>query len=746
MPARRSALSLSLSLSLSLALALGCASSPAPGTSGGAAAGAAPTAAVFHDVQVTLVPEKGLVLVDDEVTLSAEARARLGDEVVFSLHSGLSPERTSPGAPLARTERAVASSSPTDRRAPTERFLVTLRKDERTFTVHYGGPIVHALDAGGEEYARKNIETVGLVSKEGAFLSGASEWLPRFSDDLVAFSVEAHVPAGWDAVSQGGRARHERDAAGRVVRWECPVPQEEVFLVAGPWSERARQAGKIAVQVFLREDDPALAERYLAAGAEYLAMYERLLGPYPYPKFAVVENFWETGFGMPSFTLLGGGVMRLPFILRSSYPHEILHDWWGNGVFVDPRRGNWSEGLTAYLADHLAEEQEGRGASYRRTSLQRFTDYVSEHKDFPVAEFRERHGSLSQAVGYDKVLLTFHMLRERLGDERFVRALRALYEAKRYREASFSDVQRAMEAAAGEDLGWFFSQWVDRPGAPALRVDSAKVVERGGARALELALSQTQAGTPYVLDVPVALTVPSAKTAVRRTVRLAERTQTFSIPVDEAPVRVDVDPEFDVFRRLDPTEVPPALSGFLGAPMRTILIPAAAPPALRQAYWALAEAWRRDGTQITSDAELWQLPPGRAVLVLGWENRFRGTVAQAIARFGGSLDERELRGGGAVVSRAARSAVAAARRADDPALAIAFVATDRAAALPGLARKLPHYGKYGLLGFEGDEPTNVTKASWTEVASPLAVSPSGGALPGRAPLPARPPLIAPPQR
>ena len=37
---------------------------------------------------------------------------------------------------------------------------------------------------------------------------------------------------------------------------------------------------------------------------------------------------------MPSFTLLGSQVIRFPFILTSSYPHEILHNWWGNAVFV----------------------------------------------------------------------------------------------------------------------------------------------------------------------------------------------------------------------------------------------------------------------------------------------------------------------------------------------------------------------------------------------------------------------------
>jgi aminopeptidase N len=739
---------------LAAALACACAGPPARAPAPPAARrGAPPAAALHHDVQVSLVPDRGLVLVEDTVTLSPELRARLGDAVVFSLHAGLGPERAGSGPPLAPAGRGPEPRDEPDAdegaRVPVEAFTVALAPGERSFTVRYGGRIFHPVEERGEEYARKSSTTPGLVTKDGAVLSGATRWLPFVSDDLVAFALEARVPAGWEAVSQGARARHERDASGLLVRWESPEPQEEVLLVAGPLHERARSAGPVLVQTFLRSDDAALADAYLAAGAEYLSMYARLLGPYPYAKFAVVENFWETGYGMPSFTLLGPTVLRLPFILRSSYPHEILHSWWGNGVFVDARRGNWCEGLTAYLADHLVQEQGGHGAEYRRTSLQRYADYVAEKQDLPVREFRERHGSVTQAVGYDKVLMLFHMLRQRMGDERFVSALRRFYAENRFREASFSDLAAAMGAAAGEDLAPFLAQWVDRPGAPAIRLEAAEVVAAGATRAVELTLAQTQGGEPYAVDVPIYLTLPSSREAVRRTVRLAERRQRFTLPVDAAPVRVDVDPEYDVFRRLDPAELPPALSGAFGAAGRWIVLPSAAPPELRAAYAALAERWRTGGTEIVSDAELARLPAGKAVWVLGWENRLRGAVADAIAPYGASLGDAELRAGKTVLSRSAHSVVVAARSPADPAQVVAFVGADRAGALPGLARKLPHYGKYGLLGFEGDEPANVAKETWPVLASPMAAAlgaGGAGALPPPAATPPRRPLAEPPPR
>ena len=202
--------------------------------------------------------------------------------------------------------------------------------------------------------------------------------------------------------------------------------------MAGAWHEYSDHAGDVEIFAFLREADPALAGKYLEATKRYLKLYEGMLPAYPYASFALVENFWETGYGMPSFTLLGPRIIRFPFILHSSYPHEILHNWWGNSVFVEFESGNWCEGLTAYLADHLVKEGLGRGAEYRRDTLKNYSNFIHEGKDFPLAEFRSRHSSASEAVGYGKSLMLWHMLRRSIGDKRFTAGLRGFYAAYRF--------------------------------------------------------------------------------------------------------------------------------------------------------------------------------------------------------------------------------------------------------------------------------------------------------------------------
>jgi len=435
-----------------------------------------------------------------------------------------------------------------------------------------------------------------------------------------------------------------------------------------------------------------------------------------------VENSWESGYGMPSFTLLGPRVIRLPFILRSSFPHEILHNWWGNGVYVDVRGGNWSEGLTAYLADHLLQERNGTGAAYRRDALLRYTNYVAEQADFPLAQFSARHSDATQAVGYDKALMFFHALRLQLGDAHFVAALRQFYHDELFRFASWDDLRRAFEREAKTSLRAEFEQGLQRSGAPTLRVVAARAAREDGGDVLKLTLEQTQPGPAYQLRVPAAVTIAGNATSIDRVLVMRDKRLDATLRLPGRPLHVAVDPAFDVFRRLDPAELPPTLSEALAADRLTIVLPAAAAPAQRQAYEQLAHTWASSaaGMQIVWDRELDALPDDRAVWLFGWENRWRSQLGAALTGLNITLSDDNVRLADTNYSRAEYAVVLAGRRRSGQ--AVVWLGADNSAALPGLARKLPHYGSASHLAFRGDEPTNVLKGQWTVLNSPLAVN------------------------
>jgi Peptidase family M1 domain len=675
---------------------------------------------LHHDLDVSLDPDSAGIEVRDTLTLPQGHATSL----TFSLHPALDIETVGGNAKLTElhtgADREPAPSNSSMAITP-RRYRIDLAAGQNSFTVRYRGSIAHALQSRGEEYARSFPQTQGMISRQGVFLSGTSAWYPEVDASLISFDLQVRLPDGWKSMSQGESV----DAASASVEhWHALTPQQEIYLVAGPFSAYTSVENGITAMVLLRAADAALAQKYLDATHQYIALYSELIGPYPFKKFALVENFWETGYGMPSFTLLGPRVIRLPFILYSSYPHEILHNWWGNSVYVDYDSGNWAEGLTSYLADYLFKEQRGSGAEYRRDTLQKYTDYVSRSGDFPLTEFRGRHSALTEAVGYGKTLMLFHMLRLQLGDAAFKKGLRTLYRQQRFRVAGFADVRNSFAEAAGESLDGFFRQWVQRSGAPELAVSDVNAEPDGRNFRLTAVIEQTQAGPAYLLNVPVAVHLDGVDQAWQTTVSLSQKQQTVVLEVPAQPYRLDVDPEFDVFRRLQASEIPPAISQAVGAERVLVVLPGGAPAGMLEAYRALAESWRQarpEQVEIVSDNTLAALPADRTVWLFGWRNRFRPQLNAALKDYDFAQSGEGVRIAGTELAPQTRSLVVMARQPHAPSRALGWLAADSAAALGGLGRKLPHYGRYSYLAFKGTQPDNVLKGQWPVLDSPLSV-------------------------
>jgi hypothetical protein len=682
---------------------------------------------IHHNLVVTLDPPNHRLKVRDLIRIPG---ALVTAPFTISLNADLDVQAVSGGLKLIpMTSRVQSSDSRADHnnRDPASRVPVNVYRVEGAVSgqelsgeLTYEGVINYVIAPSGGEYARAFSESPGLIESRGVYLAGSTHWVPRVGDALMTYTLAIELPAGWKSVSQGERTSGGTSSpisgagtrGGVSERWSVVTPTEEVHLVAAPFTEYSRDAGPMKAFAFLRKPDQALADRYLDATAQYLEMYGGLLGPYPYSKFALVENFWETGYGMPSFTLLGEQVIRFPFILHSSYPHELLHNWWGNGVFVDLTSGNWCEGLTAYLADHLIAEQRGLGADHRRAILQRVTDYVTPENDFPPSRFLNRYDAASEAIGYGKTAMMWNMLREKVGDKQFIKALQAFYRDNRFHAASFDDIRKSFEAVSGLDLQLFFDQWIKDVGTPELRLDHAA----GRGERIDITLSQVQHGRLFALDVPVI--IETDKGVETRTVSMRSDTAHVDVSFDlkGAAQRVEIDPQFQVYRRLSPFEIPPSLSKAFGAKKVLMVMNAESAPV----YAGLTETWSRDGVETVMDSQLDVLPADRAVWVFGAGNKFSSVVAEGLKTYGASLDATGLRTDNATHEAAGRSLVAVARHPRNPESVVIYVSASSEAAANALARKLPHYGKYSWLVFAGDEATNEATGEWPIGDTPLA--------------------------
>lgn len=673
---------------------------------------------VTHDARVTFSLDEGRLRVEDRLTIPTG----------LPLGTGAVP-LVVPATDVVEVSRGrLLSREPLDPRLQALHVV----PEGGEIALRYDARIAEAPTPMAEEHARSFSVTHGIISHEGVYLSPSSAWLPRVGPELVTVTLEVSgLPSSWGVVSESQPASERGDER----RFTAAHPSDGLHLVAGPWTRTRTRVGDVVLETLLRAPDPSLSQRYLEVGRQYLTMYQELLGPYPWPRFSVVENFWETGYGMPSFTLLGPKVIRFPFLLHSSFPHELLHNWWGNGVYVDERGGNWSEGLTAYLADHLVQEQRGRGEEYRRDALVRYADYVRDEADFPLRSFGGRHSRASEAVGYGKWMMVVHMLRRELGDDGFRAGLRDFFSRHRYTRASFDDLRASFERTSGRSLERFFSSWVERTGAPRLGWSDVKAARAGraGPWRVEVTLTQTQPGESFPLTVPVAFALADGRTVYGEARFEGGRARESAVAVvttPSEPLRVRVDPHFDVFRALHDDELAPTLSRALGAERMLFVLPTLASDAEREAWRGLAQKVCGPPSarcRVVMDTEADTLPEDAAVWVLGYGNHMRAAAILGARRVGASFDDGAFTVDGQTQENADHSLALAFAHPRAPRGGLAFVAADRVAAIAGLARKLPHYGKYGYLGFEGEEPTNVLKGTWEAQDSPLLVAVTPGA-------------------
>jgi aminopeptidase N len=710
---------------------------------------------IHHRLEVTLDPGNHRIELTDEITIPAgQAESPLD----FFLAGGLSVASATPGVTIELIESETAAGDPGMDRENLyaasgylqNKYSIEFDGDvdgEISFTLQIHGEINYPVTQMTEEYARSFSQTPGIISGEGVYLSGSTHWVPLFDDKLMTFELTVAVPESWGVVSQGNRAIKEIVEGRTITRWVSPEPMEEIFLIAAEFNEYAHRSGDVDVMAFLRTPDESLANKYLETTTQYLEMYQKLIGPYPYSKFALVENFWETGYGMPSFTLLGEKVIRFPFILHSSYPHELLHNWWGNSVYVDFGTGNWCEGLTAYMADHLIKEQRGLGVEYRRGTLQGYTDYVNPQNDFPLREFRSRHDASSSAIGYGKCMMVWDMLRELTGDDVFIEGIRAFYRDNKFTNASFDDIRLVFESMSGKGLKQFFSQWIDRAGAPELRLSDVRVERGQGTHRLKFTLSQIQEGDTYDLFIPVA--VSFEESVELKTVEMNGKKQTYEMIFTEEPLYVRIDPRFNVFRRLHYNEFPPTLSKAFGSERSLILLPSNADSTAFAGYKLLAGTWADDSTgkiEIKHDDGIATLPEDRAVWLFGWNNVHRNLIDGGIADYDAEISAESVRFAKTLLKRDGHSYIVSVRNPRNPNSVIVWLTVGNTDAVAGLARKLPHYGKYSYLAFEGDEQTNIFKGEWRTVHSPLAaaIPAADGNAPGKiaVDLPERKPLAA----
>jgi len=546
-------------------------------------------------------------------------------------------------------------------------------------------------------FANKKVENLtNTIGKEGVFL--LSDWHPAAETDLARFSLQAMVPGNFQAVSEAEITTVQDMGNGKLISFDFPHPVMHIHFIAAPYVVNKDHHGRVQVETYLLPEDQNLASRYLDASKKYLQMYEDILGPYPFKRFAVVENILPTGYGMPTFTLLGREVLKLPFIPETSLGHEILHSWFGNSVYVDYPKGNWSEGLTTYLADHYYEQMRGTGYQYRKGIMEDFESYVHGENEIAMQDFISGDDRASRAVGYGKTAMFFHMLNNRVGDKAFKEALRHLALEQRFRLTSWQDMEEIFSETAGEDLGDFFAFWLKNKEAMAIKLDKIRLNQSRDGYTVEFNIQVRNSPMPVLIP----LVIRTEDKEEKKILSVARTRQAFALSTKNKVKEIIVDPDYDLFRTLQPAERRAVLSRLLGNPTRTVVLSEGE----QDIYESLIQELENRGfAKLAADEVDHSSLARRSILFLGDHSKHKSLFPMTA----------EATTGFSLVIR---------KNNFNPNLMVGLAVGDNSEEVKGVINKLFHYGKYSKLKFsEGRNVVKETESSdWGiqyEVGAPV---------------------------
>lgn len=525
-----------------------------------------------HNLKVTLNPDTKTIVGSDDLTLSSTASGQFS----FTLNKNLTiTSLSSKGTPLTfETGPYVGpEAGETGEMSNFQMIKVNLPKKVSTLTIEYTGEIYDPIEPSKALAHIRGDYTSGIISPDGVYLSSETGWYPDTLNALAIFNVEVNIPTDWFDVTQGNLIDRKELDGRRISRWGCDIPFDGCVLVANKYFVRTRKIDGVDCSTYFYQDVPELSDTFLNKLEEYLPVYQKLFGPYPYSRFDVVENFFSTGYGMPGYTLLGNAVVRMPFAtLEGSLGHELVHCWWGNYVIPDWDNGNWCEGLTYFSTNYYWNVVQGlddKAKDFRFTDMLKYTLQVSPDEDYPVRQFRTKFTDVDGDIGYGKSGAIFGMLQNMLGDQVFFDSLKLVVKKHGGKKATWDDFRVAFEETSGISLSTFFIPWLDNKGTPDFRIES--IDEDFADNLFNYKINMVQKGSPFHISLPVVINTPDSE--IKCLIQTVNKDFSISISTKMKAESIALDPDYTIFRRLDHEEVTPCLDATLESDSILVVLP-----------------------------------------------------------------------------------------------------------------------------------------------------------------------------
>lgn len=385
-------------------------------------------------------------------------------------------------------------------------------------------------------------------------------WFPSFDFPSDKATTEQYITVdkSQTVIGNGEFLGSQENADGTVTwHYKTSFPHSTYLtsFVVGRYAKLTGQYKDVPLGFYVFPGREASVTPVFGKTAEMIGVFEERTGvAFPFNKYdqVIVSNFKDAGMeNITATTLSESEISFLLFkqpMLDDLIAHELAHSWFGNLVTCRNWAELWlNEGLATFMEAVYREKRYGRQdylSKIRNDSLK----YMVQDNSFGSRQglFNQRAVDMDAVFDntdttYNKGGAVIHMLRETVGDAAFWKGINIYLTRHRFGNVESSDLKKAMEETSGEDLDWFFAQWVYGGGYPKLEVEQ---IYDSNTQDFRITVSQVQKSdslTPAVFILPLDLEFKTEDGTRREAIRVTKRRETFIFKVAKMPSAISID-------------------------------------------------------------------------------------------------------------------------------------------------------------------------------------------------------------
>jgi tetratricopeptide (TPR) repeat protein len=409
---------------------------------------------------------------------------------------------------------------------------------------------------------------LAYVGDDTSYLLYAGRWFPMSGYGLNRFTstISVTVPAHMLVIGSGKSTVTENPPSTKPNTNGLPTktfkfvdakPSFPGTIVAGIFHEYKSDEAGMDLHVFFKPNHQALAPEYTTTAVQEFTYYITLYGTPLSQRLNVVELPGDT---VPyAWAPEIAGVASPQITEKTNYrllANAIAHQWWGVSVSPATKDDWWlTDGFSRYSEAMYVENAAGSAGLEEAIKDMSVGALAYDTVPLSSASKLDPFSTEFQSLVTDKGAMILHMLRWVLGEDKYNKTMREFAATYAGKSASMDDFRAIAEKNYGEQLTWFFSQWLDSTGAPEFKVKYS-VYRLGGAQVTAQATKDSKVPGFRVtgeisqdLDLfrmPVDLRIDTDGKTEDRKLEVVGTNSPFSIETFGRPRRIAVDPDHHV--------------------------------------------------------------------------------------------------------------------------------------------------------------------------------------------------------